>query len=225
MAFNSPKYQERTIYDFKTRLSGGGARSNLFECDIKFPNKSIDNSNDVDFNLDLRFLIKAASLPSSTISSIPVPFRGRILKLAGDRTFEPWTITVLNDSNFRLRNGFEKWLNYMNRHDDNAGVVDPAKYQSEIIVHQLSRGTRGSDQLPATSDDIQILKSYKLWGAFPTSVSAIDLSYDQADTIEEFTVTFEYQWWDTFDGGNDTSILGTNETGGNTPPTVVGTNL
>jgi hypothetical protein len=210
MSFNGPQYTDRTISDFKSRLVGGGARPNLFECIINFPDFITPNS---DLDRDMRFMIKAASMPASTINVIDVPFRGRNLKVAGDRTFDPWTITVINDTNFTIRNTFEQWMNYMNRHDDNAGVITPASYQREMLVHQLSRGRENTGgatggKLPATSDEMKILKTYKFYGCFPTSVSAIDLSYDSADTIEEFTVDLQVHWWDAYDA-NDASILGT----------------
>ena len=102
----------RTISDFKSRLSGGGARPNLFEVELAFPDAvAIDN----DVLQKARFLVKAAALPASTIAPIDVPFRGRILKIAGDRTFETWTITVINDTDFSLRSAFEKWMNTINK--------------------------------------------------------------------------------------------------------------
>jgi len=160
-------------------------------------------------------MIKAANLPASTINVIDVPFRGRNLKIAGDRTFDPWSITVINDTNFKIRNAFEKWMNYMNRHDDNAGIITPAAYQRNMKVFQLSRGVEAGDninaqQLPSTGDAMPILKAYKFYGCFPTNISAIDLSYDSADTIEEFTVDLQVQWYDALDKDENT-ILGTNE--------------
>ena len=200
-------FQDRTIYDFKNRLTGGGARANLFECEIAFPDVALATGESkivtAEANTDMRFLIKTAALPASNLTTIAVPFRGRTLKIAGDRTFDTWNITVLNDTNFRLRNAFEKWSNYINRHDDNSGVITPASYQREIVVHQLSRGKVGttptSDKAPDSSEGIPILKSYKLYGCYPSAIDAIPLSYDTTDTIEEFGVTFEVQWWDAFD--------------------------
>lgn len=220
MAFNIDNYNQRTLYDFKNRLAGGGARPNLFECDIAFPTQALPGEDLNALGLDLRFLIKAAELPGSTLASISVPFRGRALKLAGDRTFQPWTITVINDTNFRIRNAFEKWMNYMNRHDDNSGVINPTTYQKNIKVHQLSRGSIAADQAeqPKGSDNINIIKSYQLYGAFPTDIGPITLGYDQGDTIEEFTVTLDYQWWDTYTGDSDQTMLGTSEDGTNPNP-------
>lgn len=208
----SPTYSSRTITDFKSRLVGGGARANLFEVELSFPSQVITSSEVDD---DFRFMIKATSLPESTINVIDVPFRGRNLKVAGDRTFNPWSITVINDTNFKIRNAFEKWLNYMNRHDDNAGIITPAAYQRNMKVFQLSRGVVAtnidSQTLPDTNSTVPILKAYKFYGCFPTSVSAIDLSYESADTIEEFTVDLQVQWFDSLDS-EERSILGTSET-------------
>ena len=177
----------RTIKDFKSKLIGGGARPNLFEVELAFPdgegspvavNEVVENA---------RFLVKAAALPSSTIAPIEIPFRGRILKIAGDRTFETWTITVLNDSTFTIRSAFEKWMNYINKLDNGTGVTDPVLYQKDAVVKQLDR-------------DGKVLRKYKFWDIFPTNISTIDLSYDTTDTIEEFTVEMQVHYWEAFKG-------------------------
>ena len=174
----------RTISDFKSRLSGGGARPNLFEVELAFPNAvAIDN----DVLQKSRFLVKAAALPASTIAPIDVPFRGRILKIAGDRTFETWTITVLNDTDFSIRSAFEKWMNTINKMSDATGIVDPEAYQKDATVKQLDR-------------DGSVLRSYKFWDIFPTNISTIDLSYETTDTLEEFTVELQVQWWEAYKG-------------------------
>jgi|TARA_R110001583_G_C5622881_1_gene406401 hypothetical protein len=174
----------RTISDFKSRLSGGGARPNLFEVELAFPDAvAIDN----DVLQKARFLVKAAALPASTIAPIDVPFRGRILKIAGDRTFETWTITVINDTDFSLRSAFEKWMNTINKMSDATGVVDPEAYQKDATVKQLDR-------------DGSVLRSYKFWDIFPTNISTIDLSYETTDTLEEFTVELQVQWWEAYRG-------------------------
>ena len=162
----------RTISDFKSRLSGGGARPNLFEVELAFPDAvAIDN----DVLQKARFLVKAAALPASNIAPIEIPFRGRILKIAGDRTFETWTITVINDTDFSIRSAFEKWMNTINKMDNATGLVDPVEYFKDAVVKQLDR-------------DGSVLRSYKFWDIFPTNVSTIDLSYESTDAIEEFTV-------------------------------------
>ena len=208
---NTPTYTSRTLSDFKSRLVGGGARPNLFECELNFPSGL---ASEVTVDDDFRFMIKAAQMPASNINVIDIPFRGRNLKIAGDRTFDPWTITVINDTNFKIRNAFERWMNFINRHDDNAGVITPAAYQTEMIVRQLGRGTVSQDTdgaLPTTTDTMPVLKVYKFYGTFPTNVSAIEVSYDAADSIEEFTVDLQVQWWDALNP-NEESILGTSET-------------
>ena len=174
----------RTISDFKSRLSGGGARPNLFEVELAFPDAvAIDN----DVLQKARFLVKAAALPASNIAPIEIPFRGRILKIAGDRTFETWTITVINDTDFSIRSAFEKWMNVINKMSDATGQVDPEEYQKDAMVHQLDR-------------DGGILRSYKFWDIFPTNLSTIDLNYETTDTLEEFTVEMQVQWWEAYKG-------------------------
>jgi len=174
----------RTINDFKSKLRGGGARPNLFEVKLAFPDAiSVDN----DVISDARFLVKAAALPASTVSSIDVPFRGRILKLAGDRTFETWTITVLNDTSFSIRSAFEQWMNYINKLDNATGETDPTLYQKDADVFQLNR-------------DGGVLRTYKFKDIFPTNISAIDLSYETTDTIQEFTVEMQVHYWEAYRG-------------------------
>lgn len=203
---NNPTYRQRTLTEFKTKLAGGGARPNLFECEINFPSAVFANAG-VDLTDDLRFMITAAQLPGSMVNSIQVPFRGRVLKISGDRTYDPWSITVINDTSFKLRNAFERWNNALNRHDDSTGIINPTSYQADIIVRQLSRGTSAGISLPADSGEITILKSYKLFGCFPTSVDPIPLSYDSNDTIENFNVTFEVQYMDALEGASATSLF------------------
>jgi len=176
----------RKISDFKSKLTGGGARPNLFEVELAFPN-AVAIENDV--LQKARFLVKAAALPSSTINPIEIPFRGRILKIAGDRTFETWTITVINDVDFVIRSAFEKWMNVINKLDDATGLQNPDEYQKDAMVHQLDR-------------DGGILRSYKFWDIFPTNLSTIDLSYETTDTLEEFTVEMQVHFWEAFKGAS-----------------------
>ena len=170
----------RKITDFKSKLTGGGARNNLFEVELTFPNAvGIDN----DILETARFLVKAAALPASTVAPVDVPFRGRILKVAGDRTFETWTIKVINDTDFSIRSAFEKWMNTINKMNDGTGLTDPATYQADAFVYQLDR-------------DGGILRSYKFYDVFPTNITTIDLSYETTDQIEEFDVELQVQWWE-----------------------------
>ena len=137
---NNPNTKDRTLESFKARMVGGGARPNLFECELAFPPDSIPVGTTEDVLSDkTRFLVKAASLPASTLGVIDIPFRGRNLKIAGDRTFDPWTITVINDSDFSIRTAFERWMNLINKHEDNAGKNDPVDYQTDAIVKQFGR--------------------------------------------------------------------------------------
>ena len=202
---------ERTLTDFRARMVGGGTRSNLFECEINFPPLALNDSSTGDsseLSKKTRFLIKAANLPASTLGVIDVPFRGRNLKIAGDRTFDPWTITVINDTDFSIRNAFERWMNLINKNQDAAGKIEPSQYQREAYIYQLGRANHKNTGSESTNI-IPVLKTYKFYGVFPSSVSAIDVSYDSSDTIEEFTVDLQVQWWDTYAGGQDTSMIGT----------------
>ena len=132
--FNRPPL--RTITGFKSKLAGGGTRPNLFEVEIAFPEQlAIDN----DVKEKSRFLVKAAALPASNITPVEVNFRGRILKIAGERTFDTWTVTVINDLDFGIRSAFEKWMNLINKMEDATGTVNPADYQPDAYVHQLDR--------------------------------------------------------------------------------------
>ena len=180
--FNRPPL--RTITGFKSKLAGGGTRPNLFEVEIAFPEQlAIDN----DVKEKSRFLVKAAALPASNITPVEVNFRGRILKIAGERTFDTWTVTVINDLDFGIRSAFEKWMNLINKMEDATGTVNPADYQPDAYVHQLD-------------PDGSTLRTYKFHDVFPTNISQIDLSYETTDTIEEFTVELQVQWWEALKG-------------------------
>ena len=173
----------RTISDFKSTLTGGGGRANLFEVVLTFPD-IVQPATDV---LDKsRFLVKGARLPASNIAQIEVPFRGRALKIAGDRTFDSWTVTVINDTDFAIRSAFENWMNAINRLSDNTGLVNPADYQADCYVYQLDR-------------DGQALRSYRFFDTFPTQVGPIELSYD-AQGIQEFTVELQVQYLEVIKG-------------------------
>mgnify|MGYP001458892313 FL=1 len=197
MAINSanpPKTSERTIDKFKSRLTGGIARPNLFEVVLAFPDGTVDESVS-DIDPKTRFLVKAAALPASNIAPISVPFRGRQLKIAGDRTFDEWTITVINDTDFAIRGSFERWMNSMSKVSDNAGNINPEDYTKDAYVYQLGRaGVDAGSQ--SSQANMPILRTYKFYSVFPTNVSQIDLSYDSSDAVEEFTVTLQVQWWE-----------------------------
>ena len=165
------------INDFKSKMIGGGARSNLFKVTCNFPAYAGGNSELA------AFMIKAAQLPSSIIAPITVPFRGRQLQLAGDRTFEPWTITVINDTTMDIRNAFERWMNGINGHTTNTGLANPVDYTADMIVEQLNKAG-------------EVTKKYDIRGTFPTNISAIDISNDSENTIEEFTVELQVLYWE-----------------------------
>lgn len=195
----------RTLDTFKSKLLGGGVRPNFFEVELKFPNLAIDD-NDVSDRT--RFLVKGAALPASIIAPISVPFRGRELKIAGERSFDTWTVTVINDSNFVLRDAFEKWMNVINKHSDNAGEVNPTIYQQEAYVHQLGRApiTNPAGQPASSGNIVPILRSYHFFGVFPTNISSIELSYDSNNVIEEFSVEFQVQWWEALNANGNSVV-------------------
>ena len=125
------RHNQRSIVDFRSRLKGGGARSNLFEVQMAFP----DFAKPVNEALnDIPFLVKAAEIPASNIGNIPVPFRGRVLPIAGDRTFDPWTVTIINDTNFRLRDVMERWSDGINDIQTAQGTTNPEEYQTQAKV-------------------------------------------------------------------------------------------
>lgn len=203
---NVPNTKDRTLDAFKGRMIGGGARPNLFECELYFPDDAVPEDTTRDALTDrTRFLVKAANLPASNIAPINIPFRGRNLKVAGDRTFDPWTITIINDVDFSIRTAFERWMNLINKHEDNAGITDPTLYQKDLYVKQLGRAQVGGT-VPQTEAKIPVLKQYRFLGTFPTNVSDIALSYDSSDTIEEFSVTMEVQWVDVLDSTGSTQV-------------------
>lgn len=165
------------VDDFKSKIRGGGARPNLFKATVNFPAYA---GGDAELT---SFLCKGAQLPASVMNVIEVPFRGRQLKVAGDRTFETWTVTVINDTDFNIRNAMERWMNGINSHSANTGLTNPSDYQADLIVEQLDK-------------DESVSKRYNFRGCFPTNISAIDLNYETVDTIEEFTVEFQVQYWE-----------------------------
>jgi len=165
------------VDDFKAKLSGGGARSNLFKATLNFPAYA---GGDVEIS---SFMCKGAQLPGSTITPIPIPFRGRQIQIAGDRTFEPWNIMVLNDTNFAVRNAFERWMNGINQHNTNTGLTNPLDYQADMVIEQLDK-------------DGNVIKRYDFRGTFPTNIGPIEVSWDAENQIEEFPVELQVQYWE-----------------------------
>ena len=189
----------RGISDFKSKLIGGGARPNLFEVNVTFPagiNLNLQGDG-ADWNSETQsrfsFLCKAAALPASNVAPIDVPFRGRILKVAGDRTFDTWTVTVINDEDFTIRRAFESWMQNVAQYGDHSGIANPATYMSNARVYQLGRSA--SVKQDSTPNTATVLAQYKFVDIFPTNVSQIDLSYDTSDIIEDFTVEFQVQYY------------------------------
>jgi hypothetical protein len=178
-----------SIQDFKSALVGGGARPNLFQVEIPAP------PTGVNLTANFPILCKTAALPASNIASIDIPFRGRIFKVAGDRTFDTWTITVINDQDFLIRNAFETWMQSIGQYGDGSGFTDPSDYMVDAFVKQFKRGSSTTGTGVATGSGLEVAATYQFYSIFPTNISAIDLSYDTSDTIEEFTVEFQVQYW------------------------------
>ena len=187
--------ENKTISQFKSQLIGGGARPNLFEVELTTLPTGIAWPAD-----NFRYMCKAAQLPASVIANIDIPFRGRIFKVAGDRTIEPWSITIINDEDFRIRKAMEEWVDFIAKLENNLGATDPNAYMVNAKVFQLGRGSAPSSQTNAGERNA-VLREYELIDIFPTNVSSIDLSYDSSDTIEEFVVDFQVQSFRFVDAG------------------------
>lgn len=175
MAFN--------VNEMRSQLTLGGARNSLFQVIINNPSNSVAD-------LKVPFLVKAAQIPASTLGIIEVPYYGRKVRLAGDRTFAEWTVTVINDEDFLIRNAMEQWSNQIQSHQGNLrtfGGASPSLYKSQAQVTQFSK-----TGIP--------IRTYNFNGIFPTEVSPIEVNWESTDTIEEFTVTFQYDWWEVVGG-------------------------
>tara|TARA_Y100001972_G_scaffold81356_1_gene98823 strand:- start:1091 stop:1612 length:522 start_codon:yes stop_codon:yes gene_type:complete len=166
-----------TVDDFKAKLIGGGARANLFKATLAFPAYAAGDTELA------QFMCKAAQLPASVVGQIDVPYRGRQMKIAGDRTYENWTVTIINDTGSEIRDAMERWQNGINTHVSNTGLTNPADYEADLAVDQLDKAGNS-------------VKSYTFRSAWPVNVSSIDVSNESTDTIEEFTVEFAYQYWE-----------------------------
>jgi hypothetical protein len=177
MAFN--------INEFRSQMQGDGARPNLFEVTLPFPAFSLPGNAQT----KMSFMCKTAQLPGSTIGAVPVQYFGRELKFAGNRTFTDWTVTIINDEDFVIRNAFERWLNGINSHSLN--VRNPAA--ATALGYSVDGEVRQYGKAGNT------LKKYKFIGLFPTDISAIDVDWGSNDTIEEFSVNLTYQWWESIE--------------------------
>ena len=194
-----------SISDFKSKVATDFARPNLFLCELNFPSTFTDQATLKELGT---FTVKAANLPATQLGTVEVPYRGRVLKIAGDRTFEPWTITIMNDKNFRLRDAFEKWTESIQAYAQNVTTAGTniQNYYADMFVSQLDRNT--SDVTTASSNGLaknasqgaqgiphQVLREYRFVDVFPTNISAIDLDFGSNDAIEEFTVEMQVQYW------------------------------
>ena len=178
---------QRSIEDFKAVLQGGGVRPTMFEVEMTFPETVVPDPTLA--TNEGTFLIKAASLPASNVGVINVPFRGRQLKVSGDRTFADWQIQVVNDVSFGLRKAFEEWSERIQNHNYALGSNTLNDYFASAIVRQLDR-------------DGQQLRAYRFEGIWPSQVDAIDLDFNSTDTVEEYGVTFNVQYWSAADQGD-----------------------
>ena len=193
-----------SISDFKSKVATDFARPNLFVCELNFTSTFTDQATLKELGT---FTVKAANLPATQLGTVEVPYRGRVLKIAGDRTFEPWTITIMNDKNFRLRDAFEKWTESIQAYAQNVTTAGTniQNYYADMFVSQLDRNT--SDVSTATAGKVktasqgavgiphQVLREYRFVDVFPTNISAIDLDFGSNDAIEEFTVEMQVQYW------------------------------
>ena len=202
----------KSISDFKSYLKKGGARPNLFLVRLNFPSQlsqvadigTITSS--ANLTTQAEFMVKTAQIPASNIGTIEVPFRGRMLKVAGDRTFEPWSVTVVNDGQFQIRQAFEAWSRGINALTENVsqlgyGADGGASYCVDMTVFQLSRDGQTPNRTPANPnnqgvDGMDVIRAYKFYDAWPSAVSSIDLSFEANDQIEEFTVEFQYNFFE-----------------------------
>lgn len=167
------------ISDFKSRMVGGGARSNQFQVELSFPAFVASGPAASETG---RFLIKAAALPASQIENVQQFYRGRPVNFAGERTFQPWTITVVTDTDFLIRNAFEEWQSGVANYSTTEGITNAADYQVDMLVHQLDRNG-------------EIIKTYRFYDVYPTNVGEIQLSYDNNNQIEEFTAELTYNYF------------------------------
>ena len=168
------------IADFLSQMSGGGARNNQFKVTVPFPGFAIGTGTETE---QLEFLIRTANLPASTVEETEVFFRGRQIPIAGERTFEAWEIEVLNDTDFALRDAFERWSNAVAEHSTPNGIINPTEYMVDFTAQQLDRNDN-------------VLKTYNFVGGWPQQIGAIELSQEEQGTIETFDVSMRYIYWD-----------------------------
>ena len=171
------------VTEFRANMIGDGARPNLFSVSLVFPTIA---TNAVAAGQKTSFMAKSAQLPGSSVGTVPMFYFGRELKFAGNRTFSQWSLQIINDEDFTIRNSLESWMNAINSHSGNlrnAAAASSSGYTVDAIVTQY--GKTGNT-----------LKQYKFVGLFPIDLGAIDLDWGSNDAIEEYSVTFDYQWWE-----------------------------
>ncbi len=206
------------ITQFKARLNGG-VRPNLYEVEINFPTgvgggdvQKGKDDNKVSLSGQGRYLCRSTSLPTHSQGLIEVPFRGRFLKIPGDRTFEAWTATFYNTADFNLRGAFEQWVNLGNQVDENIGATTGLNaIMEDIYIRQLSKdasGTAGTKN-ESSVDKNKVLRTYQLVDAWPTSVGSINVAFDSNDALEEFDVEFQYQYLDASTPGKNNDAANT----------------
>lgn len=165
------------INDFRAQLAGGGARPSQFRVTLNIPGESQANNA-------AKFLVRSAVLPASNITPIEVPFRGRFAKIAGERQFANWTVTVLNDNDFLIRAALENWSHDILSHSTTNGKLAPSSYTCDMIVEQLDR------------NDL-VLREYKFYNCFPQNIQEINLDFGSTAQIEEYQVEFSVDFWET----------------------------
>jgi hypothetical protein len=163
------------ISSFRNSLGAGGARPNQFLVTLAFPALTGFAASEA-----TSITVTSAALPASNVNPCVIQYRGREVKMAGERTFDPWTVSIVNDTSMTLRTAFERWSNLPNDRTNNGGQTTPAAYMADIIVQQLDRND-------------SIIRTYQMYDCFPITVSEVGLSYGSNDTISEFTTTFAYQ--------------------------------
>jgi len=183
------------VLQFQQKIKGA-VRPNLFQVQHDFP--SVDG---LKVSKDLAtFLCKSAALPASTVGTVELPFRGRVIKVPGDRTFESWTATFYMDDAFELRGAYEKWVELTNTVDANTAAANMEDVLKDVTVTQM-------DKFNGSATGFANIREYRLVSAFPVSVSQVSIAYDNNDSYEEFDVEFAYQYFETFEkdgkGGNE----------------------
>lgn len=171
-----------TISAFKAQMQGGGARPNQFRVELTFP--AFVGSIASAAGNAAQFLCRATTLPASVMEDITAAYRGRPVHFAGERSFQPWSVTVYNDTNFLIRNVMERWHNGVLNYTATNGITRPSDYQVDMSVYQLDRND-------------QIIKTYKFFDVYPTNVGAIGLDFETNNAIEQFDIEFTYNYFTT----------------------------